>query len=513
MKVTLRYKLFLYTGGLMAVLLLAALMVLERTQSRQWEAHFQTQSLAFARLATPELLKRFRGEFAPDARPLGADVQQLLAFNRDLVEFSLSSPSGRLLYQSPRLSDFIDLDLSRTASRTNILLDSPYGIDTAVVLTLVNGGRVLELVTPALGPTGEQLLTIRFIFSYDSVDVRLREVRNRLLLVAAGALLLALLCAALVSRRLTKPIHALTEGARYIARGDLQTRIRTSGGDEIASLGRAFNEMAESLSISRQELTEKNEELQRVNRELRQMQEQFVRSERLAAIGQLAAGVSHEIDNPVGIILGYAELLLEDTPVDDPRREDLQAIIDESKRCRRITGGLLGFARGTPHRFEQIQVADLVNATLAALRPQKLFRNLDMRLEQRQAFPLLWTDSDQLRQVLINLLLNAAQALGGVGTLQIKLDIDQEFYLISVEDSGPGVAVEMREKIFEPFVSTKSGGEGTGLGLSVSRRLIEDLGGRLYAGESSLGGAVFHISLPRSLAEKCFDNETMDSLG
>lgn len=513
MRIDLRNKLFLYTGSLMAALLLVTLVVLERTQSRQWEEHFQVQSVAFARLATPELLKRFRGDFALDARPLGSDVQQLLAFNRDLIEFSLYSPSGRLLYHSPRLSEFLDLDLSRPVGRHDVLLDTPFGLDTASVLLFPGGGRVLELATPALGPTGEQVLAARYFFSYDSVDYRLREVRYRLLLVAAAVFGFALLLAALVVRRVTRPIQELTDGARFIARGELQTRIRTVGGDELALLGRAFNEMAESLSASRTALTEKNEQLMQANEDLRQMQEQLVRSERLAAIGQLAAGVSHEIDNPVGIILGYAELLLEDTPADEPRREDLQAIIDECKRCRRITGGLLGFARGTPHRFECVNIADLTAATLAGLRPQKLFKGIALELLQRQPIPPLWADGDHLRQVLVNLLLNAAQAMDGAGTIRVVLDTGVAGYVVAVEDSGPGVVGEMRDKIFEPFVSTRSGAEGTGLGLSISRRLVEDLGGRLSLADSDLGGAAFRIELSRALAEKCFDNESEDSLG
>lgn len=510
MRIDLRYKLFLYTGGLMAALLLLTLVVLERTQSRQWEEHFQVQSVAFARLAAPELLKRFRGEFAADSRPLGSDVQQMLAFNRDLIEFSLISPSGRSLYHSPRLSEFLDLDLSRAEERHSVLLDSPFGVDTATVLRLPGGSRVLELATPALGPTGEQVLTVRYAFSYDSVDYRLREVRHRLLMVALSVLAFALILAALVARRVTRPIQELTDGVRFITRGELQTRIRTVGHDEIAMLGRAFNEMAESLAVSRSALTEKNQQLSGANEELRQMQEQLIRAERLAAIGQLAAGVSHEIDNPVGIILGYAELLLEDCAPDDPRRDDLLAIIAECKRCRRITGGLLGFARTSPQSFDEVHLDHLIDSTLASLRPQKLFKGLHISVTSQGTLQPLVADADQLRQVLVNLLLNSAQAMAGEGQVQIDLGCDSEGCTLTVRDNGPGIPESMRESIFEPFVTSKGRGEGTGLGLSVCRKLIENHGGRITLVPANGGGATFNIWLPRQPAEKCFDKGSAD---
>lgn len=512
MRLSLGQKFFGYTGGVLVLLLLATLLVLERTQSRQWEEHFLVQSEAFARLATPELIKRFRGDFSAQERPLGADAVRFLAFNRDLVDFSFHTPSGRLLYRSPRLPDFVDLDLTATTVRRPVQPEGT-GIYAAEILTLADGARVLELSVPAYGPTGETVLLANYLLAFDSVDHRIREVRHRFLSVAGISLGCALVLAAWVGRRLTRPIRALTEGVHFIARGELATRIQETGGDELGRLGRAFNEMAESLSHSRDALTRKNQELSRVNADLWHMQEQLVRSERMAAIGQLAAGVSHEIDNPVGIILGYAELLLEDTPVDDPRRDDLRAIIDECKRCRRITGGLLGFARGTPHRFECVRIDELVEGTLEALRPQKIFKGVALQLRQRQDFPPLWADSDHLRQVLVNLLLNAAQAMGGTGTVHVVLDCAPAGYIISVEDSGPGIPEPLRDKIFEPFFTSKSGGEGTGLGLSISRRLIEDQGGRITVGDAALGGAAFRIEMPATLAEKCFDNESFDSLG
>jgi len=510
MQMTLGKKLFLYTTGTLVGLLLITFLFLERNQSRQWEEHLLAQSVSFARFATPELLKLFRGAFPPQQEATLSDVYDFLGFNQDLIEFSFVAQGGRALFRSPRFPAFIDLDLAGRVPEE----PPPAGSSGTSVrtYTLAGGGRVLDLVTPAFGPTGERVLSVRYLISYDSVDRRLDEVRWYFLRVGLLAVLCSLVLAALVARRMTRPIQELTEGAHAIARDELQTRINVHSGDEIGTLAVAFNRMAESLTEHRRELTEKNIALTRANEELRQMQEYLVRSERLAAIGQLAAGVSHEIDNPVGIILGYAELLIEDLDDADPRRDDVLAIIEECKRCKRITGGLLGFARATPARRAPVALDLLVQQTLDSLRPQKLFRGVRIRCTAAELPPVV-ADTDQLRQVLVNLLLNAVQAMEGEGELTVSLYVEGGWAVIQIDDSGPGVPAELRERIFEPFFSTKAKGEGTGLGLSVCRKLLEDQGGRIGVADSPAGGARFRLELPLAAVEKNFDNDQGDSLG
>ncbi len=512
MTLSLGKKLFLYTSVTVVLLLLATFLVLERSQSRQWEEYLRSQSISFARFATPELLKLFRGSFPP---PRDADLSAVfdfLGFNRDLIEFSLVSPGGRLLFRSPRFPDFIDLSLpSEALPDAGDRLRTPRV--TAQTFEFPGGGRVLDLIAPAFGPTGEHVLSARYLISYDSVDERLVGVRNHFFRLGVIAVCVSLLLVALVARKVTQPIKVLTRVARGIARGESVEQISARGGDELATLALAFNEMTESLARHRRQLTEKNVALQEANLELLQVQEQLIRAERLAAIGQLAAGVSHEIDNPVGIILGYAELLLEDMEEGDPRREDLLAIIEECRRCRRITGGLLGLARTEAHRREPVDLAALLEETLASLRPQKLFRRLSLVVRVEGAPALVYGDVGQLRQVLINLLLNAAQATGGQGEVKLTLVGKKEDVILEVADSGPGIPEALREKIFDPFFTTKGKGEGTGLGLTVCRKLVEDHGGRLSADVAETGGGLLRLSLPRNLDEKYFDKFRDDSLG
>lgn len=495
MRTTLSRKLLFYTGSIVALLLSAAFLVLERNQAQAWNDHLYTQSLAFARLATPELLKRFRGVFPPDAPEAITGMAESLALNRDLVQFSLVSPGGRRLYQSPPFPGFADLDLAVFAGE-DLSARLSGGRGSVRTHLLPGGRRLLDLLEPSYGPTGQQVLSVRYLVSYDSVDARVAAFRRQYLSIAGAAVILCVALVGLAARRVVGPIETLTDGARAIAGGDLATRIPPAGNDEVGTLAQAFNEMAASLAQSQQELTGKNQELRRANAELVQMQEQLLRSERLAAIGQLAAGVSHEIDNPVGIILGLAELMLEETSVGDPRRDDLVAIIEECRRCKRITGGLLGFARPVEARRETIDLLRLSRDTIDTLRPQKLFRDLAIDLRAPDVPVAVTGDPDHLRQVLVNLLLNAAQSLHGRGRLAVTLDCAGADAELTVDDDGEGIPASERERIFQPFVTSKAPGEGTGLGLALCRKLVEAHGGRITAETSSLGGARLRVTLP-----------------
>jgi signal transduction histidine kinase len=490
-------KLLLYTGSIVALLLLTTFMLLERNQAQAWEDYLFNQSLSFARLATPELLKRFRGSFPPDEPADIAGMHEFLGLNRDLVQFSLVSATGRRLYLSNVFEKFSDLDLQKFDSED---LSKRLAAERTTMVThkLIDGRRLLDLVEPAFGPTGQQVVSVRYLISYDSIDARMLAARKHFILIAVATLAGCLIMVSIVARRIIRPIANLTDGARSLAKGELQTRIEGVPPDELGTLAQAFNDMAESLALNRAELTHKNEALSSANDNMQSMQEQLLRSERLAAIGQLAAGVSHEIDNPVGIILGHAELLLEDMSAHDPLREDVTAIIEECRRCKRITGGLLGFARLPEGHQDRVDLVSLIEEAIASLKPQKLFKDLDIRIECSSAEIFVTGDIDQLRQVMINILLNSAQAMKAKGQIQIAMTRQSDNALIYVDDNGPGIPEPDCEKVFQPFFSTKAPGEGTGLGLPLCRKLIEAHGGEVYAQQAPLGGARVQLVLPLS---------------
>lgn len=484
-------KLFLYTAIILLGLLLVTFWLLEKRQARLWQNHLQAQHLDAARFSTPEILKKFRGDFTRLPPVEQEDMVEQLGFSHDLIRFSLHSVSGRALFVSRIFPGFTAQDLPQ---------DRAFETESDALAyrerSNLRGQRVLEVVVPATSPTGSKLLNVRFYYSFRTVDQRLAEIRMALLTIAVGAALVSLLLAALGARRLTRPIEQLTRGARAIERGDLQTRIEIRGSDELALLAKAFNDMANSLVESRAEITQRNEQLTRANKELHHIYERLTRTERLAAVGQVAAGVSHEIDNPVGIILGYAQLLFEDLPPDDVRREDIKAIIDECLRCKRITGGLLSLSRTGARQWEPVDLVELIESIWASLQPQKLFRHIDFRFVYAEQIPQLIADADRLRQILVNLLLNAAQAIGDAGVIKVELAAEGNGARITIDDNGSGIADAQQETIFEPFFSTKEAGKGTGLGLPICRKLVEEHGGTIEALSSPLGGARMSLFLP-----------------
>ena len=491
MKFSLGKKLFLSNGITFAVILAIILIVLERGQARQWEQHLYSRSHSFAKLATPELLKHFGGNFTPETTNYPDHGLELLSVNRDIVAFNLISPSGRVLYRSPLFPDYIDNSLPEEFSQE----ESSSSAASSWIET--DTERYLLIVHPAYGPTGSHLIDVRYLFSFHSVSSRVSEIRREFLQFAIPAIVLVLLLVWFISRRISLPVKELTKGAGMIEGGDLSVRVKRSTNDEIGHLADAFNRMASQLEKHRRELTEKNDRLVSV-------QNQLIRSERLAVIGQIAAGISHEIDNPVGIILGHAELIKDDLDINSPLHEDIDEIIAECRRCKKITGGLLGLARPGTQMHEIFDPELLTTETITSLKTQKLFQ--DVIFTTSTTNPTSSTpptpasakgDRDRVRQILINLLVNAAQAMNGSGEIHINLTIEQENLTISVKDSGPGIDDTLSQKIFEPFFSTKSGTEGTGLGLAICRKLAEEMDGSLNVIPSHDGG-IFTLTLPLS---------------
>jgi signal transduction histidine kinase len=225
-----------------------------------------------------------------------------------------------------------------------------------------------------------------------------------------------------------------------------------------------------------------------------------VRTEKLAALGQLAAGVAHEINNPLGTITIYAHLLLKGLDADDPRREDVELIINESSRTKEIVQGLLSFARETKLRPGPTNVNEVLEDVLLLVTNQSLFHNIRIKKQLLEALPTIDADGMQLKQVFLNIILNAAQAMEGKGTLLISTAQGKDEIKVRIQDSGPGIPPEIMGKLFSPFFTTKE--KGTGLGLAISYGIIERHSGTIDI-ETNLGkGSAFIISLPAASNEE-----------
>lgn len=224
---------------------------------------------------------------------------------------------------------------------------------------------------------------------------------------------------------------------------------------------------------------------------------QLVSSEKLASLGKLAAGIAHEINNPLGGILIYASLLIEDLPEDDPTRADLTRIVQEAGRCKEIVRSLLEFARASEPKMESVDINRVITEGLFFLENQALFYNIKIVKNLDPACPFVRGNSSQLKQVFMNITVNAAEAMHGIGTLTITtaLSSERKSVIIEFADTGEGIAEENLSRIFDPFFTTKDVGKGTGLGLSTAYGIIEGHKSKIDV-KSKIGeGTVFTIEL------------------
>jgi signal transduction histidine kinase len=240
-----------------------------------------------------------------------------------------------------------------------------------------------------------------------------------------------------------------------------------------------------------------HEGLKRQMAELAQAHDQVVQSAKLAALGEMVAKVAHEVNNPLTSVIGYTGLVLRDVPESDPVREMVQIVHDEALRTREIVHGLLDFVRRRPPSLEAVNLKDLVQASLAHLRSRGEVQEVCLA-EEYGELPSVQADSGQIRRVVLNLLTNAMDAMpeGGTVTVRTSLSAAGEWAEIVVSDTGVGIPPEILNRIFEPFFSTKAEGHGTGLGLAVSREIIERHAGEMVV-ESMVGvGSTFRVRLP-----------------
>lgn len=330
-----------------------------------------------------------------------------------------------------------------------------------VAAVLLNGLLLFVLVTLSLGD----------------------PVRNIVLVIAtAGAVAICAVMIVVLAVVVSRPVLELQHKISRVREGDLYVTVDFADrNDEIGDLGRDFNDMVRQLRESR-------EEIQRLHRT------QMSRAEHLATLGEMAAGLAHEIRNPLAGISGVVEIIGRDLPMESPARGVLGDVKAEVTHIGRIVTDLLEIARPkTPNAKPADVVATVEHAVLFA-RDQATQRGVSIEIS-KQELPIIEHDTGQIHQVLLNLVLNAIQACGAGGIVRVEFDEDPDTVSVMVTDTGKGIAPEILSNIFRPFFTTK--GDGTGLGLSLAKRIVEDHGGRIEV-TSWLGkGSRFTVVLPK----------------
>jgi len=325
-------------------------------------------------------------------------------------------------------------------------------------------------------------------------------------LVLIFVTLIGVTLSAWFSASLAQPIKALEEGVRRVAAGERLADIHVGTHDEIAALADEFNSMKRQLSAREEEILslnrtleqkvdERTTQLEEKNQQLLAAQQELAQAERLAGIGLLASGVAHEINNPLAIIRGNAELL--QMSVKQGEQHDEHAtIIRQVGRIERIVRNLLTFSRAGAKQLGNISLSSLLDSIIDQAGHQIPLERYVIARDYLDKEIVIEGDEDQLRQVFTNLILNGLQAMAGGGSLTVDTALDENGHQVhvSVVDSGPGISPEYREKLFTPFFSTKSG--GTGLGLAISYGIVKDHGGEIRVNSEPGEGASFVVILP-----------------
>ncbi len=473
------------------------------------------------------IIRMTRHQMMLDNRPLVYQMINEVANRPGIDRIRLVNREGIIVHSTVATEIGSPLDhravRCTTCHKPGITLNQTLLEDRSRFFTLPDGRQVMGLARSirnepscstaschAHNETHKVLGVVDIISSLDLLKADLASYRNRIILLTV--LLIILLGASLTFFTLhlvNRPVNELLRHTSRLAQGQLDCDMPPSSNDELGELMRAFQLMTTRLRQARTELEDWGRTLevkvQERSEQLQKVQMQLVHTEKLASLGELVAGIAHEINNPLSGILIFSELVAKDTRLDPALKKDMEIISGEAQRCAGIVKGLLEFARDYQPKMTVCQINQVLIDSLRLVECQAVFQNVAILRQLGDHLPPVMADQNQLKQVFINIFINAGQAMQEMkrGELRISTRLADEGdggLLITIADSGCGVPEEQLGKLFDPFFTTKGTG-GTGLGLSVSYGIIQAHGGSITA-ESTLGvGTTFIIRLPAASAD------------
>jgi signal transduction histidine kinase len=368
-----------------------------------------------------------------------------------------------------------------------------------------------------ISSTTEQIGKVKVIISLEAVNAAIADAQKTAILLSIIISILTMIILTFFIRIITKPIRLMVKATDKISLGELDHRVPIEQQDEIGQLAETFNRMVETLKESRDEVESYNKMLEGTiqvrTKELEATQAQLVQSEKLSAIGQLAAGVAHELNNPLGGILGYAQFTLEKLKKNNPGKltkkeyenyiRYISDIEKQASRCKGIVQNLLRFSRSTKNvEFEEVDLNILLAETCTFIEHQLSMKQIELKLNLDSNLPNVQGNPGQLQQVFTNIILNAMQASPPNTAIEVATRFSPPLgqFNGTVEllfsDQGHGICEADVNKIFEPFFTTKEVGKGTGLGLSVSYGIIKEHGGEIKVESEVNKGTTFAIIIP-----------------
>ena len=457
---------------------------------------------------------------------------QTMADEPGMVKVRILDPEGRISYSTDSAEVSQVLDKTAEAcygchiqSQPLTRLNRP---DRFRIYRNGGGRRVLGIITPIENqsscsnaachahPASQQVLGVLDTnLSLAKADAQLAVSSTRMFLYTAGAMLIVgVLSWVFVWREVGQPIKALKNGTEHLARGELGYQIEVRSEDEVGNLAHSFNDMSLQLRAANEEIFTWAKTLEdRVaekTRELKSAHDHMLHVEKMASMGKMAAVVAHEVNNPLSGILTYAKLLRKwvgsGQAVHEKREEAMQClelIAAESRRCGDLIKNLLSLSRTAPMNVQSTDLREVIDRSLLLVRHQLEIGGIDLQLKLARDLPRVPCDPAQIEQVLLALIMNAIDAMprGGNLWLETQLSPDETAIQIRVRDDGAGIAPDVLPEIFEPFMTTKENGRGVGLGLAISRGIVERHDGHIEV-QSELGrGTIFTVTLPSQAPE------------
>jgi two-component system, NtrC family, sensor kinase len=337
--------------------------------------------------------------------------------------------------------------------------------------------------------------------SLENLQKKSNEYRLQFIVMTCLLLLLIGILITFLTRRLVnRPVQRLMKHIAQVASGDLGARVAATSSDELGELSVAINRMTENLGKAREELNEWASSLEHKveerSQEIKRMETQLHHSEKLASLGNLVAGIAHEINNPLTGVLLYASIVSGDSRLDPVLKSDIDRIIAETRRCAEIVKQLLEFSREAVAHKESVPINTLLDKVVGLLHRQPSFHNITITCSYDDGLPDVFVDPSQIQQVFVNLFINASHAMPDGGDLSITTILVNggDFVCAEISDTGCGISAENLNLIFDPFFTTKT--EGTGLGLSISYGIVKNNGGKIEVSSTVGVGSTFRILLP-----------------
>lgn len=319
-------------------------------------------------------------------------------------------------------------------------------------------------------------------------SLQIREVQWILFAVVSFAILLCFVLLAVLLVLIERPLEELIHTIGRVRRGDLSARVTfAKREDDVGQLGRQFNDMIQQLDENRMEIEDLH-------------QREMARAEHLATLGELAAGLAHEIRNPLAGIAGVVDIMGRELPTNSASRTVIGDVHREILHIQAILNDLLSYARPRPPNFHPANLNTTIEQAVVLSRQQVRTKPIQVTFEPNPALPLVEHDPALIQQVALNLLLNGIQAISGTGEVHVALSQERDAVVIQVSDTGRGIPAEALPRIFKPFFTTRT--EGTGLGLSLANSIVQSHGGRIDVTSAPGKGSQFKVSLPLQRPKK-----------